>query len=147
MRTAPTDALTRRALFLHTLLAVLTDTGTGSATGAGPTGNSHNNGGGLPAMERSVLDTAITATYTAAGITDDRTTWALPAPLLTDLRATLRRIANPDTPAAASDDAAPRGGPRLSSVGELEAAAPTRHTAAPVRRRLGDVWRPVRGRW
>ena len=49
-------------------------------------------------MERAVLDTAITATYAAAGITDDPTTWARPAPLLADLRATLRRIADPDTP-------------------------------------------------
>ena len=49
VRTAPTDALTRRALFLHTLLAVLTDTGTDTGTGPGPTGTSHDNranGGG-----------------------------------------------------------------------------------------------------
>jgi type IV secretory pathway VirB4 component len=60
------DALTRRALFLHTLIAVL--------LGEQP-----------PPMERAALDRAIIATYTAAGITNDPTTWTRPAPLLRDL--------------------------------------------------------------
>ena len=73
-RSAPRDALTRRALFLHTFLAVLL-------------------GEPLSPIERAVLDTAITDTYTAAGITDDPSTWDRPAPLLTDLRQTLTRAA------------------------------------------------------
>ncbi len=63
------DALTRRGLFLHTLLAVML--------------------GDLTAAERAVLDAAITATYTTAGITHDRTTWTRPAPLLSDVAAAL----------------------------------------------------------
>ena len=47
--TARRDALTRRALFLHTFLTVLL-------------------GEPLSAIDRAVLDTAITDTYTAAGI-------------------------------------------------------------------------------
>lgn len=66
-RTAPRDALKRRSLFLHTVLAVLF---AAEATAA----------------ERAVLDTAITATYHRAGITDDARTWTRPAPLLRDLR-------------------------------------------------------------
>ncbi|QFU86756.1 VirB4 family type IV secretion system protein [Amycolatopsis sp. YIM 10] len=66
-RTAPQDALRRRSLFLHTVLAVLV-------------------GGEITAAERAVLDTAITATYHRAGITDDTRTWTRPAPLLRDLR-------------------------------------------------------------
>lgn len=66
-RTAPADALRRRSLFLHTVLAVLFGTPVTPA-------------------ERTVLDTAITATYAAAGITADPRTWTRPAPLLRDLR-------------------------------------------------------------
>ncbi|OXM60934.1 VirB4 family type IV secretion system protein [Amycolatopsis vastitatis] len=69
-RTAPKDALRRRSLFLHTVLAVLFGTAVTPA-------------------ERTVLDTAITATYTRAGITADPRTWTRPAPLLRDLRDTL----------------------------------------------------------
>jgi len=66
-RTAPRDALKRRSLFLHTVLAVLFGTE-------------------VSAAERAALDTAITATYARAGITDDARTWTRPAPLLRDLR-------------------------------------------------------------
>ncbi|EHR53561.1 type IV secretory pathway VirB4 component [Saccharomonospora amisosensis] len=66
-RTAPRDALKRRSLFLHTVLAVLLGTE-------------------VTAAERAVLDTAITATYRRAGITHDARTWTRPAPLLRDLR-------------------------------------------------------------
>ncbi len=66
-RTAPQDALKRRTLFLHTVLAVLF-------------------GAEVTAAERAVLDTAITTTYHRAGITDDARTWTRPAPLLRDLR-------------------------------------------------------------
>jgi type IV secretory pathway VirB4 component len=64
------DALTRRALFLHTLVAVL--------LGQQP-----------PPAERAALDKAIMATYTAAGISNDPNTWTRPAPLLRNLAETL----------------------------------------------------------
>jgi hypothetical protein len=70
------DALMRRALFGHTVIAVL--------TGAEP----------APA-EKAALDKAIMAAYHHAGITSDRRTWARPAPLLADLAAALRADATP----------------------------------------------------
>ncbi|MFJ6901561.1 VirB4 family type IV secretion system protein [Streptomyces hokutonensis] len=70
-RTAPKDALIRRALFLHTVLSVLLGTT-------------------LPPTERAVLDQAIAATYQRVGITSDARTWTRPAPLLADLADTLR---------------------------------------------------------
>jgi len=70
------DALTRRALFLHTLIAVL--------LGQQP-----------PPAERAALDRAILATYAAAGITNDPATWTRSAPLLRDLAATLDSETNP----------------------------------------------------
>ena len=69
------DALTRRGLFLHTLLAVML--------------------GDLSAAQRAALDTTITATYTTAGITHDPATWTRPAPLLADLAATLDATPDP----------------------------------------------------
>ncbi|MEV0700076.1 DUF87 domain-containing protein [Saccharopolyspora sp. NPDC050389] len=69
-RCAPADALTRRSLFCHTLLSVLF-------------------GQPLTAGERAVLDLAVTATYQAAGITEDARTWTRQAPLLPDLQAAL----------------------------------------------------------
>lgn len=68
---APADGLMRRAMFLHTFLAVL--------LGEAPS----------PA-ERGVLDQAIMGCYHQAGITADPRTWARPAPLLTDLATSLR---------------------------------------------------------
>ncbi|MGH3630697.1 MAG: VirB4 family type IV secretion system protein [Sciscionella sp.] len=65
--TAPADTLTRRALFLHTFLAVLF-------------------GQPLSPDERAVADQAITTTYARAGITTDPHSWTRPAPLLGDLR-------------------------------------------------------------
>src|SRR5439155_1323020 len=64
------NCLTRRGLFLHTLIAVM--------LGQQP----------LPA-ERAALDRAIITTYAHAGITTDPATWTGPAPLLSDLSATL----------------------------------------------------------
>jgi type IV secretory pathway VirB4 component len=72
------DTLTRRGLFLHTLISVM--------LGAAP-----------PPAERAALDRAITATYNVAGINADPATWRRPAPLLRDLAATL---AADDDPAA-----------------------------------------------
>ena len=74
-RSAPRDALVRRSLFLHTVLAVLLE--------------------GLSATDRSALDPAITATYQAAGITADPRTWNRPAPLLADLADTLAASLDP----------------------------------------------------
>ncbi|WP_239151536.1 VirB4 family type IV secretion system protein, partial [Virgisporangium aurantiacum] len=81
------DALTRRALFLHTLVAVL--------LGEQP-----------PPSERAALDKAITATYAAAGITNDPTTWTAPAPLLRDLTDTLEAAAKSAADRASSTLAA-----------------------------------------
>jgi len=72
------DLLTRRGLFLHTLVAVLL---------AHPP----------PPAEKAALDRAILAVYRAAGITPDPRTHRRPAPLLRDLTTTL--AADPD-PAA-----------------------------------------------
>src|SRR6202044_3504278 len=70
------DALTRRALFLHTVIAVLT--------------------AGEPSpAEKAVLDRAIMAAYQQAGIPSDQRTWSRPAPLLPDLAAALRADATP----------------------------------------------------
>ncbi|MGW0252172.1 PrgI family mobile element protein [Nocardia goodfellowii] len=65
-RSAPPDALTRRKLFLHTLIQVML--------------------GEQTAAQRTALDAALTATYAAAGITEDPATWARPAPTLSELR-------------------------------------------------------------
>jgi type IV secretory pathway VirB4 component len=70
------DALTRRILFLHTLIAVLL-------------------GGQPPPAERAALDQAILATYHRAGITNDPATWVRPAPLLRDLTMTLQQAEQP----------------------------------------------------
>jgi len=74
------DALTRRALFVHTLIAVLL-------------------GAPLGPDSRAALDRGIIAAYTAVGITADPRTWARPAPLLADLTRALTdddRDDNPD---------------------------------------------------
>jgi type IV secretory pathway VirB4 component len=72
------DTLTRRGLFLHTLISVM--------LGAAP-----------PPAERAALDRAITATYSRAGITADPASWSRRPPLLRDLAATL--AADDDPPA------------------------------------------------
>ncbi|GAA5200742.1 hypothetical protein GCM10023322_79260 [Rugosimonospora acidiphila] len=73
------DVLTRRGLFLHTLVSVL--------LGQQP-----------PPGERAALDRAILAVYRHSGITPDPATHHRPAPLLKDLTTTLQRD---DDPAAA----------------------------------------------
>ncbi len=72
---APPDALTRRKLFLHTLIQVLL--------------------GDQTAAQRTALDSALAATYAAAGITEDPATWTRPAPTLSGLRAQLDRTGMP----------------------------------------------------
>lgn len=75
-RTAPKDALIRRSLFLHTVLAVLL-------------------GSPVTAAERAVLDRAITTSYQQVGITSDPRTWTRPAPVLRDLVAELAVSTDP----------------------------------------------------
>lgn len=75
-RTAPKDALIRRSLFLHTVIAVLL-------------------GAELESGERAALDRAITATYQRVGITADPRSWTRPAPTLRDLRDTLAGANDP----------------------------------------------------
>lgn len=74
-RTAPADALNRRKLFLHTLVVVLL----GEQTPA----------------HRAALDTALTGTYAAVGITEDPATWTRPAPILGQLRDHLEALGTP----------------------------------------------------
>jgi hypothetical protein len=73
--TSGPDVLTRRALYLHTVLGVLL--------------------GELTAHERVLADQAIHRCYTGAGITLDPATWTRPAPLLADLATTLRELGEP----------------------------------------------------
>ncbi len=73
---AEQDALTRRALFAHTLVSVLL--GEESSPPA-----------------RAALDRAIVAAYAARGITADPITHARPAPLLADLAAALQADGDP----------------------------------------------------
>jgi hypothetical protein len=108
-QTARRDALTRRALFLHTFLTVLL-------------------GEPLTAIDRAVLDTAITDTYTAAGITDDPATWGRPAPLLADLRATLSATADRAAATGAAHNEAGRG--RGDPASETSGATGTVATVA-----------------
>ncbi|MGP4102284.1 VirB4 family type IV secretion system protein [Nonomuraea sp. KM90] len=70
------DPLTRRALFLHTLIAVML-------------------GEPLTNTGKAVLDRAILATYRQAGITTSPHTWNRRAPLLSDLAAVLAEDADP----------------------------------------------------
>jgi type IV secretory pathway VirB4 component len=63
---AEPDTVIRRALFAHTVIAVLL------GEQPGPAG-------------RAALDTAVTAAYARAGITSDPDTWHRPAPLMRDL--------------------------------------------------------------
>nr|WP_255658408.1 DUF87 domain-containing protein [Actinoplanes sp. L3-i22] len=66
------QARTRRALFLHTLVAVL--------LGEQP-----------PPAERAALDRAVVDAYERAGISTDPGTWHRPAPLLRDVTAAMSR--------------------------------------------------------
>ncbi|MBW8487291.1 ATP-binding protein [Actinomadura sp. PM05-2] len=83
------DTLTRRALFLQTLVATMF-------------------GEPLAPATRAVLDRAVIATYAAAGITSDPRTWKRPAPLMADLAAQLDL-------AAAGEGASGNGAAELSA--------------------------------
>jgi len=76
------DAVKRRALFAHTVVAVLIGTE-------------------LTASERAVLDTAILAAYAQAGITDDVRTHSRTAPTLADVMRALATAGTPDAAALA----------------------------------------------
>jgi type IV secretory pathway VirB4 component len=86
-RTAPKDALVRRSLFLHTVIAVLV-------------------GAELDSGQRAALDRAIAATYQAVGITADARTWTRPAPTLRTLRDQLATAGHAAGDRAATDLAA-----------------------------------------
>lgn len=72
---ADRDVLTRRALYLHTVLGVLL--------------------GELAPTERVLVDRAIHTTYAHAGINLNPATWTRPAPLLADLAAVLQGMGDP----------------------------------------------------
>ena len=80
---AEPDALTRRALFCHTLVPVLL-------------------GEPLTAAASAALDRAAVAAYTSRGITSDPRTHARPAPLLADLAHALDQDPDPAGPALAA---------------------------------------------
>ena len=86
------DALTRRALFLHTLIEALAPDG-------------------LDATAKAALDRGIIAAYETAGITADRRTWQRPAPLLADLADALTADHDP-----AAADLAARLAPYVSGT-------------------------------
>ncbi|MDF5757604.1 ATP-binding protein [Spongiactinospora sp. TRM90649] len=71
------DPLTRRSLFLHTLVTVMLGEPLGNAA-------------------RAALDRAILATYKQAGITFDPATWDEPPPLMRDLVAVLTDSGDPN---------------------------------------------------
>jgi type IV secretory pathway VirB4 component len=70
------DALTRRALFIHTLIAVLLETP-------------------LDPGARAALDRGIVAAYHTAGLTADPRTWGRKAPVLADLAHALQTDTDP----------------------------------------------------
>ncbi len=75
------DVLTRRGLFLHTLINVM----------LGPAGS----GSAMKPEQSAALDRAILAAYRRAGITADPRTHTRPAPLLRDLTGALTQDADP----------------------------------------------------
>ena len=100
------DALTRRALFVHTLIAVLLEPAAGQAVGqasgqGGGQGSGPGGGHGLDPAARAVLDRAITAAYTGHGITADRRTWRRRPPVLAAVTAALAADPDPAGPALA----------------------------------------------
>lgn len=102
------DALTRRALFVHTLLATLLDQE-------------------LDPAAKAALDRAIVEAYARVGITPDPRTWARRAPLLADLAAALSDDADP-----AAAQVAARLSPYVSGTHrQLFAHATTHHPAGP----------------
>ncbi|WP_328808142.1 VirB4 family type IV secretion system protein [Nonomuraea antri] len=105
------DVLSRRAMFLQTLLATML-------------------GGRLTAQTRAVLDSAIIATYQAAGITRDQATWTRPTPLLADLVSALTSIGGGEGTGSAGAELAVQLAPYVSgSYRELFDGPTTTHPA------------------
>ncbi|RAY15411.1 conjugal transfer protein TraC [Actinomadura craniellae] len=77
------EALTRRALFVQTLVAAML-------------------GEPVDPMARAALDRAVVAAYAERGITFDRRTWKRPAPLLADVTAQLDQAGSPEAAALAA---------------------------------------------
>ncbi|WP_084965374.1 VirB4 family type IV secretion system protein [Thermoactinospora rubra] len=77
------DTLTRRALFLHTLISTML-------------------GEPLDPTTRAVLDRAVIDTYAATGITSDPRTWKRTAPVLADLTARLDQAESAEAAALAA---------------------------------------------
>ncbi|MFG1998644.1 VirB4 family type IV secretion system protein [Spirillospora sp. NPDC048911] len=127
------DILTRRALFLQTLVSTML-------------------GEPLAPATRAVLDRAVIATYAEVGITADPRTWKRPAPVLADLAAQLGHTAEgeDDTEAdrAAAAELATRLTPYVSGSyrGLFAGATTTRaegHLIVFSLRDLADEVRPV----
>jgi type IV secretory pathway VirB4 component len=121
------DALTRRWMFTHTLLAVMLG---------------DRSGGALPDAQAAALDAAVQAAYERKGITLDPRTWQRPAPLLTDLAAALRQQG------PAGRDLAARLQPYVSgSFSTLFAGPTTTHPAGPLTvyafKDLADELKPI----
>jgi type IV secretory pathway VirB4 component len=122
------DALTRRALFVHTLVGVLL-------------------GDAVDPASRAALDRAITAAYTDAGITSDRRTWRRPPPLLADVATALTadpdpagpRLAGHLAPYTTGSWAGLFAGPTTSPTG----TSPTGHLVVWSLRDLPDELRPA----
>ncbi|MCM4078266.1 VirB4 family type IV secretion system protein [Paractinoplanes hotanensis] len=118
------DTLTRRGLFLHTLISVM--------LGVTP-----------PPAERAALDRAITGTYAHAGITGDPATWSKPAPLLRDLAATLAVDDDPAATQLAARLAPWTGGNFASLFDGPTTTAPDSHLVVWSLRHLPDELRTV----
>jgi type IV secretory pathway VirB4 component len=118
------DTLIRRALFAHTVVAVL--------LGEKPS----------PA-ERAALDTAVTAAYARAGITADPATWHRPAPLMHDLADALASGGDPAGQALAARLAPFVTGSWSGLFNGPSTVSPAGHLVVFSLRDLPDELRPV----
>jgi type IV secretory pathway VirB4 component len=121
---APDDALKRRARFTHTFAGVLL-------------------GEDLSSADKAALDTAITSSYHAAGITMDPRTHARPAPLLRDLVTALTGLPG-DTGAGLADRLAPYAtGSHSGLFADQPDVRPAGHLTVWSLRDLPDELRPA----
>jgi type IV secretory pathway VirB4 component len=118
------DALTRRALFTHTLLGVLL-------------------GGPLDAAASAVVDRAVIAAYTARGISSDPRTHPRPAPLLRDLAHALEADTDPAGPILAGRLAPYVTGSYRGLFQEPTSTHPDRHLVVFSLRDLPEELKPV----
>jgi type IV secretory pathway VirB4 component len=117
------DALTRRALFAHTLLGVL----------LGP----------LDAAAAAVVDRAVIAAYTARGVSSDPRTHPRPTPLLRDLAEALERDPDPAGPILAGRLAPYVTGSYRGLFERPTSTHPDRHLVVFSLRDLPDELKPV----